>query len=287
MPKRRYVSENAIFSKSINKISVGAEATFYRLLSISDDFGVVPEDIEELSCMINYRDERERQLPTYLHELIEAKLFIRFEFDGKHFIMFRAETFDKYQSHIGNKRTQSEHTGIKAKTREEFDLQRKSKKIQENLRNVSLTDVTKAYSIKHKDESSFERGEGENFSSEGEKEYFETKKLFRELLYPDRTDLPNMAERQFSEIAQKYQLEKIRDALIKCGEENWHSVSSVKGILNGTQKTKAEKFLEQEKIKQNGKSSYEKRLNYNHEDTIRSGKEFAEKIKAFSDTGSE
>lgn len=37
----------------------------------------------------------------------------------------------------------------------------------------------------------------------------------------------------------------------------------------------------------NGKSSYEKRLNYNHADTIRSGQEFAEKIKAYTGENSE
>lgn len=150
MPKRRYVSENAIFSKSINKISVGAEATFYRLLSISDDFGVVPNDEEELLGMINYRGEREKHFSEYISELKDSKLLVYFEYDKRSFLMFNPDTFDKYQDHIGYKRTRSEHSGIKAKSREEFDLRRSSNKISENPRNVFPDDAPKEERLKTK-----------------------------------------------------------------------------------------------------------------------------------------
>ena len=159
MPRRRYISQNGVFDKRINKLSLEAEAVFYRMLSICDDFGIVPADVDELGARINLSGRRGDRLETWVNDIVNAGLGLIFEYSGSRYFIFKARAFDKYQSHVSGKRTQSEFLGLKATTREELCSYEEVRNFVDFLGKDSVTKVISTTEVV----SSFERGLGKTF----------------------------------------------------------------------------------------------------------------------------
>jgi hypothetical protein len=121
MARRRAISEELIFDKELNSLSVMAENLFYRMLSIADDCGVVPATPYTMAKMLNLRPAMVKKLDALLHEIVDTGLGRVIEYNGKPFFAFKLDSFLRHQGHILNKRTRSEYLKIEAS---EYDSQK-------------------------------------------------------------------------------------------------------------------------------------------------------------------
>lgn len=85
-----------IRGKRINRVSIGAEAWFWRLHALADDFGNLEADPNSLHVdMAPRRRVTRAQCTRWVNELVKEKLIRLYEVDGEHFIHIR--DFLKYQ----------------------------------------------------------------------------------------------------------------------------------------------------------------------------------------------
>lgn len=155
MAKKRYISEELGMNDEVNILSDFEERVFTRCISIADDFGALPQSTTMLRKRIGFELDRHSEVVHALASLQKVGLLRVIIHDGKEFYTFNPVRFDKDQSHIKGKRTQSEYVGIKADTREEFESEIISKNFVDSPRNYPPNEVLKykATSIKSKAES--------------------------------------------------------------------------------------------------------------------------------------
>lgn len=85
MPNR--VLRDWTTSESIDKLSLGAEVFFTRLIMKADDYGNYTANHKLLrSALFPLRDHNQAQVEVWIDECVEAGIVMRYEIDGKQFI---------------------------------------------------------------------------------------------------------------------------------------------------------------------------------------------------------
>ena len=110
------ISQDLIADEQFNRLSTESQNMFIRMLSISDDCGVVPANTYRLSVLTNTGGIT-KKIPAIIQEIVEQGLGCVFDHNGEPFFAFKRRSFEEYQSYILKKATKSEYLRI---PREEF-----------------------------------------------------------------------------------------------------------------------------------------------------------------------
>ena len=151
------ISQDIISDEHFNALSLEAQNIFIRMLTVSDDCGVVPANTYRLNVLINTPKKIIPKLDSILIELSASGLGYIFDYREERFFAFKPSSFQDYQSYILKKATKSEYLRI---PKEEYE--NLSKNFQE-LPRVSI----------HKDESAVSTVQVE---STGREQIVESKK---------------------------------------------------------------------------------------------------------------
>jgi len=143
------LSDELIIDEDFNSLSVEGQCLFMRMLTKSDDCGVVPASPYALEKLTNPPERIKRALDKYLSEIVEKGVGITFEYNGKRFFAFKRDSFDRIQSYVINNRTKSEYLNLRV----EEALTLISEKFQEVLGNSRGVGGTPIESRKMKVES--------------------------------------------------------------------------------------------------------------------------------------
>ena len=146
MARRRMISQELISDEHFNSISIEAQNIFIRMLSVSDDCGVVPANIYKLNVLINTPKRILPRLEQILKELTENGLGYLFDYKGEQFFAFKPAAFQDYQSYILKKATKSEYLRIPKEDFEEL-----SKNFQEILRNSLHNNISAVSTVESKE----------------------------------------------------------------------------------------------------------------------------------------
>jgi 5-methylcytosine-specific restriction endonuclease McrA len=135
MAKRRMLSQNIIYDEEFNKLSFDAQNLFLRLIVVSDDCGIVPAGEFILAHLINFPENKKKEVRQYLNEIVNNKLGLLIQWKQKEYFMFKKESFINYQSYIINKRVQSEYLKISSSEFDSIDWEQYSvnKRHSENI----------------------------------------------------------------------------------------------------------------------------------------------------------
>lgn len=137
MARRRMISQDLISDPHYNELSLEAQNIFIRMLTVSDDCGVVPANLYRLNVLINTPKRIAPKLGSVLDEIQGAGLGYLFDFKEERFFAFKPAAFQDYQSYILKKATKSEYLRIPVGEYEEL-----SKNFQELPRISSRFDQT-------------------------------------------------------------------------------------------------------------------------------------------------
>lgn len=121
MAKRRYISQDIVYSDDCNSLSDFEERIFTRSIAISDDFGTIPGSLNSLRQRLGIKEDRQTEFEAAVQSLVARGLLRVIEYDGKKFFALNPERFDEEQTHVKNKRKRSEYTKIRALSRKEFE----------------------------------------------------------------------------------------------------------------------------------------------------------------------
>jgi len=146
MAKRRMLSQEIIYDEEFNSLSIEAQNLFIRMLTVSDDFGIIPANDYTLTTLTNPPKKVVKYLANYLYEITIKGMGIMFVYDDKRYFMFKRTSFDRINSYVIGKRTKSEFLKLDAEFIE-------SDKFQEILGNYREDVPTSIISIKKKVES--------------------------------------------------------------------------------------------------------------------------------------
>lgn len=114
MAKRRVITADINTDEAFNeRLSLLGEHLFFRVLSVADDFGIVPLDHYKFSKLVTLREEVQGKVKELLSEIESCGLGKRFEYDGKPYWMFNPKSFDKWQAFVLNRRARSEYLNLK------------------------------------------------------------------------------------------------------------------------------------------------------------------------------
>jgi hypothetical protein len=151
MARRRMISQELISDEHFNNISLEAQNIFVRMLSVSDDCGVVPANIYRLNVLINTPKKTINHLEEVLSELVESGLGCLFNYRDERFFAFKPSSFEDYQSYILKKATKSEYLRI---PKDDFtELSKKFQEIPRNSIHICKSAVSTVESIKQQVES--------------------------------------------------------------------------------------------------------------------------------------
>jgi len=106
------ISQELISDPEFNFLSIEAQNIFIRMLSVSDDCGVVPANSYRLNTLINTPEELKENLQEFIDEIVCRNLGVRFEYGDENFFSFKKKSFEDYQSYILKKATKSEYLKI-------------------------------------------------------------------------------------------------------------------------------------------------------------------------------
>jgi hypothetical protein len=111
----RALSDDILTDPRYNALSDGAVWIFNRLLVKSDDFGVLPFNIEELHGLLNTyaRPKYHKQLEALIREVVDRGFAKIVDYNGGQFFIWKPETFKRIQGAYVSKRTKSKYLRIK------------------------------------------------------------------------------------------------------------------------------------------------------------------------------
>lgn len=158
MARRRFITEELLSDEGINSLSDGAEKFFYRLLTISDDFGFTPSDPFKLQKLLGIPDRRARKVIDWLGEILQAKLGRMVTYDGKLYFLFKSKTFDRIQTYLLNNRTQSEYLDLKSPEVDKLRLEAESQELPEGSGTFRTYIASREKKVKRGDKSVREGG---------------------------------------------------------------------------------------------------------------------------------
>lgn len=112
MAKRRMITQDINIDETLNNISVESQLLFIKILSVSDDCGVVPANDFTLKSLTNPPEKLRENFTDYISEIIKAGLMFRFEYNSKPYLCFKRESFERQQAYIIKNRTKSEYLKV-------------------------------------------------------------------------------------------------------------------------------------------------------------------------------
>ena len=155
------ISQELISDEHFNNISIEAQNIFIRMLSVSDDCGVVPANIYRLNVLINTPKKIFNRLEEILSELVNSGLGYLFNYREERFFAFKPSSFEDYQSYILKKATKSEYLRI---PKEDFiELSKKFQEIPRNSIHICKSAISTVESRKQQVESKEQQVEGTPF----------------------------------------------------------------------------------------------------------------------------
>jgi hypothetical protein len=160
MAKRRVVTSDIVWQSSFNSLSIEAMALFPKLLSCSDDFGVLPSDLSELRRLISPPDAI-ADFGARVEEYVQTRILHRVPYKSKFFLVFEPSSFEKHQSYFIKKRTKSDFLGA---SKSEFEIHIRPL-FQTFLEELPESDFECIESRKQKVESREQQVEGEGGKS--------------------------------------------------------------------------------------------------------------------------
>lgn len=104
--KKRIIAQEIIFDDRYNSLSLEAQNLFVRMLVCSDDYGIVPANLNTLKVITNF-PLINIELPY--NEIIDKSLGKTFVYNNNRYFVFNPSSFYKYQKYIIRKRTKSEY----------------------------------------------------------------------------------------------------------------------------------------------------------------------------------
>lgn len=170
MARRRMISAELISDEDFNSLSIEGQLLFIRMLSVSDDCGVVPASDYTLKCLTNPPEKIKNSIEKYVQEIVSSGLGRIVLYNGKQYFLFKKQSFERIQSYIINKRISSEYLKITAKEFDSIDFD----SIDNQLTVNSISNAIE--SSKQKVESSKQKEESE--SKEEKEVYGEFKNVF-------------------------------------------------------------------------------------------------------------
>lgn len=242
----------------MDSLSDFQERVYIRLLVNSDDYGVIPSDLGKLFKMSGFKEMRQTEFNEAVNLLLDRKLIFQLTYNEVIFYIYPPATFDKIQTNLTNRR-QSEYTGIKAKTRAEFDqcvsyitlYNKSANPSKEAVFDDSIT-LYKKSTDKDKDiakDNSKAGGTGGDSGTQvdapvevNQQQYFELKTLFREQFYSDSRELNGIQTGHFTQQLMAYGEERLKTDIQICHLEGWKSVGSLVDFRAGKLKRKAERY---------------------------------------------
>lgn len=152
------ISQDMISDEHFNQLSLEAQNIFVRMLSVSDDCGVVPANEYRLNVLINTPQRLRNKMPLILKELWEKGMGYVFDYKDDTYFAFKPSSFEDYQSYILKKATKSEYLRI---PKDEFEklsknfqeLPRISSRVDESAVSTVTSKKQKVESKEHKVES--------------------------------------------------------------------------------------------------------------------------------------
>lgn len=111
------ITQDINIDEDLNQLSVEAQLLFIRIISVSDDCGVVPGNEYTLKSLTNPPDKIRNKFHLFLEEITNSKLLLKFDYLGKPYYCFKRESFDRQQAYLIKNRTKSEYLKI---NKEEF-----------------------------------------------------------------------------------------------------------------------------------------------------------------------
>lgn len=147
------ISADLISDPHFNGLSLEAQNVFLRMLSVSDDCGVVPINEYRLNTIINTPDRLKKKIRVIVDEIVSAGLGNVFQYSSDDFFAFKSKSFEEYQSYILKKATKSEY--LRIPTDEFRELSKSFLEILGNSGNISKSALAqyKDISIKQRVES--------------------------------------------------------------------------------------------------------------------------------------
>lgn len=229
------ISAELISDPEYNSLSLEAQNIFIRMLSISDDCGVVPANTYRLNTLINTPPKQKEKIQQYVDEIVSVGLGNRFTYRNENYFSFKAKSFEDYQSYILKKATKSEYLRIPKE-----DFQELSKNFQE-LPRISFQDEQSAVSTveskKQKVESIKQRAESgrleiiPSHDTDGFKvAFFNFTRHRKELKKP----LTPMAEQATLKKLYKHDVETAIKMIEESISNGWQGIFELKGNSNGT-----------------------------------------------------
>lgn len=106
------ITQDINIDEHLNSVSIEAQLLFTRILSVSDDCGVVPANEYTLKSLTNPPDKIRRKFQDFVQELVSTNLLIGFEYNGKPYLCFKRESFERQQAYLIKNRTKSEYLKI-------------------------------------------------------------------------------------------------------------------------------------------------------------------------------
>ena len=103
------ISQTIIYDEDFNSLSIEAQNIFIRMLSVSDDFGVVPANEYTLRALINPPKKIADKLIPLVNEIVTKRIGFVFKYNEKRWFMFKPSSFEEINSYVLAKRTKSEY----------------------------------------------------------------------------------------------------------------------------------------------------------------------------------
>jgi len=76
MARRRMISENILYDPQFNSVGIEAQCLFVRMLTKTDDYGIIPAEPYSLISMLNLPEVLKKHLEKYIGELEGAGLIL-------------------------------------------------------------------------------------------------------------------------------------------------------------------------------------------------------------------
>ncbi|OGU84382.1 MAG: hypothetical protein A2W11_03750 [Ignavibacteria bacterium RBG_16_35_7] len=223
MARRRMISQELISDEHFNSISIEAQNIFVRMLSVSDDCGVVPANIYKLNVLINTPKKILGKIEETLAELVKSGLGYLFFFREERFFTFKPSSFEDYQSYILKKATKSEYLRI---PKEEFlEISKNFQELPRNSIHIPKSAVSTVESRKQRVESKKQRVES--------KEHNEEETVYN-LWITTYGKNPTPVENKFgSTLIEKFGYKKAKNILWTLNKNNFHTIAKMENVVNG------------------------------------------------------
>jgi hypothetical protein len=158
MARRRVISAELLVDQEFNSLSLEAQCLFFRMLTISDDYGVVPANEFRLCSVLNLPARIREDVGSFVDEIVNKHLGFRMNVDGKPFFVFKPQSFKFWQAQLLSRRQRSEF--LRMPGEEVLKLFAEQLHIHLDFRSQPKTSDLRVESRKQREDGSEQKAEG-------------------------------------------------------------------------------------------------------------------------------